>query len=151
MGHKFSGDGDLLLNIAAGTLAFACVVFAGQMIRLRYDADQARQMVSAGHPVPTLGETAVLASPEVTGAIDRAPLRGAGFQRSHDPDAMALSLLTVVDGIAYIDVRSARGDEIWPVGEGGLLPGAGRVLRISQHQGRWRVETANMTITGAGQ
>ena len=151
MARKFSGDDDVLLNLAAGVLAFACVVFAGQMIRLRYDADQARLMASAGPPVLLSREAAVLASPDVTGAIDRAPRPGLTLKPAHDPDAMTLSLLTVVDGVAYIDVLRARGDEIWPVGEGGILPGAGRVLRISQHQGRWRVETARMTIDRAAQ
>lgn len=151
MARKFSSNSDLLLNLAAGMLAFACVVFAGQMIRLRYEADQARQTARVGPPVLLSRDAAVLASPEVTGAIDRAPRRGLALKGSHDPDAMTLSLLTVVDGVAYIDVRSVRGDEIWPVGEGGILPGAGRVLRISQRDGRWRVETVRMTIDSAAQ
>ena len=42
--------------------------------------------------------------------------------------------------------NSAVQRRVWPVGEGGKIPGVGQVLKIDRIDGRWQVTTTDMTI-----
>lgn len=56
------------------------------------------------------------------------------------------SLLTVVDGVAFVEIALARGRTLVPVSVGTVLPGGYRVDAIEQRNGRWALHTGTFVI-----
>jgi hypothetical protein len=150
---KTPDRGDALINAASALLAFACAFFAGLMIRDRQHLEDVRLAEARTTRIvtPQAQIAALAAENEVTGAIDPLPSRLRLRNGTHPPAAPSFELLAVVDGVAFVAIGGPQGEEIWPVGEGSVLPGAGRVLSISQNQNRWQLTTSRMTISGARQ
>ena len=55
-------------------------------------------------------------------------------------------LLTVIDGIAFVEVLTLRGKEIRPISVGSRLPGAGPVERIERINGRWTLIAGDVKL-----
>jgi hypothetical protein len=147
---------DLLLNSAAAGLAFTCAFFAGLMIlRLERMENPPADLGLNFKIMDRKQQSAGLreADPEFTGSIDRESPRRLAHPETKDngPKVTDFRLLSVVDGVAFVEIAGPGGKEIWPVGEGAVLPGAGRVLKIERDRNRWEVTASHFTITGERQ
>ncbi len=147
---------DIIFGALSLALAAACIFFAGYMvIRLQNMEDPPADM---GLNFPPKKERrsevdAVLVDPLATGSIDDA-LSGTGKSLprrivqpyTNDQPVLKYQLLSVIDGIAFVEVTKIRGTEIWPVREGSILPGAGQVEIIEKVAGRWRLATDKLKL-----
>jgi catechol 2,3-dioxygenase-like lactoylglutathione lyase family enzyme len=143
--------GDRLFTIAALGLALVSAGFGSLMVvRLERMGNQ---------PVPigtdlagTAADEVAAADSIVTGTIGRVgpalPAGAIGRHRRQGPQALGFRLLSVVDGVAFVEVMGPDGNELWPVDIGATLPGAGQVTSISRDDNRWHVRTSVMTISG---
>lgn len=147
---------DIIFGALSLALAAACIFFAGYMvIRLQNMEDPPADM---GLNFPPKKERrseveAVLVDPLVTGSIDEAQSKtGQSLPRrslqpyTKDQPVLKYQLLSVIDGIAFVEVTKIRGTEIWPVREGSILPGAGQVETIEKVAGRWRLATGKLRL-----
>lgn len=95
------------------------------------------------------------ADPLVTGTVGPRHVTGERLSRreeqTRDAQNLDFRLLSVVDGVAFVEVEGPGGKELWPVEVGATLPGAGQVISIERDARRWRLRTTLMTITGEGQ
>ena len=136
---------DFLTQALAAGLVLLCVVFAGYKVMKLQGMDNPPADMGLNFPPPKrkiITDDSILVDPMTTGAV--------GFQ-GQDVDGTArvlqpftneapiqdYRLLTVIDGVAFVEVLTLRGKEIMPIVPGARLPGAGRVERIVQVDGRW--------------
>ena len=148
---------DLAMNLLSFALAGSCSFFAGYMILRLQGMDN--PPADLGLYFPDAGKQhsanqAVLVDPTATGAIDPAPrhaiTRQPVAQPSRDESPVRdYRLLSVIDGIAFIEVTTLKGKTILPVSEGSELPGAGVVTVIEKVGGHWRVTAGAETIAAA--
>ncbi|MBI2718649.1 MAG: hypothetical protein HY245_07055 [Rhizobiales bacterium] len=145
---------DILLKILSVILAGSCAAFAGAMVLRLQSMDNPPADMGLNFPDPPKRHStdkAVLVDPGSTGSIDRpdmaAPSLGEPIQpyRAETP-LRDFRLLTVIDGIAFVEVATLKGREIMPLGIGATLPGAGTVERIDKVGGRWQVVAGSETI-----
>jgi len=130
---------DLMFNAASMILACGCAFFAGMMfVRL----ERGENLLASG---PAPGERAMAADPLITGSTAQ-PADSPTMSR-----AAGIRLLAVVDGLALIEISQAGERRVWPVGEGGKVPGVGQILKIDRVDGRWQVTTTDMTIAADDQ
>ncbi len=139
---------DLLLNIASSAFAFACAFCAGFMLL----------NVAGGRGGPealpvTVGgaQFRAAADPLITGSVTPVERRRENTAAATVPPAtyqapVSYTLLSVIDGTAFIEIADISGARIWPVAKGELLPGAGRVTSIERISGRWQVAAGDRTI-----
>ncbi len=152
---KFSPSGklgDRLFTIVAVGFAAISGGFGGLMvIRLERMENPPLMMGLDFSSLQTDAEK-IATDPIHTGTIGRTrPPAGRaanGRRREQGPQALEFRLLSVVDGVAFVEVMGPEGTELWPVDVGTNLPGAGEVTRISRNQNRWQLSTTTMTITG---
>ncbi len=55
-------------------------------------------------------------------------------------------LLTVIDGVAFVELRTFRGKEIVPVTQGAKLRGAGTVDIVAREGGRWTLVAGDLRL-----
>lgn len=149
-----SGEfGERLFTVAALALAMASGGFGGLMVvRLEQMENPPKVM---GLNFPGLGDNAVT-DPIETGTIGRRQFHATSSHRgtapvARSPQNIDFRLLSVVDGVAFVEVHGPDGSELWPVNVGATLPGAGQVIAIDRDANRWRIRTTVMTISGQPQ
>lgn len=149
-----SGEfGERLFTIAALALAVASGGFGGLMVVRLERMENPPDMM--GLDFSSLRDDAV-ADPVQTGTISRRPFPATASRRGEAPPArrpqsVDFRLLSVVDGVAFVEVQGPNGSELWPVNVGAELPGAGQVIAIDRDANRWRIRTTVMTISGQPQ
>ena len=148
-------------DIAATTLSIAlaggCLVFAGYMIvRVQhmenppadlglYFPDKSLRIEPQPvlvDPMPTRSIAALPGEPWPANAPPRQPY-------SADTPVLGYRLLSVFDGIAFIEVTDLRGTRLQPVSVGAQLRGAGEVEAIEQAGGRWQVIAGGKVVARA--
>lgn len=87
-----------------------------------------------------------------TQSITRPAADGAAPGRPAQPwsrqsPVMGHRLLTVVDGLAFVEVTRMTGKEIVAVSRGSDLPGAGGVAWIERVDGRWQLKAGDVSLT----
>lgn len=142
--------GERLFTWAAVALAIVSGGFGGLMVvRLERMENPPLMM---GLDFSSLQEDA---DPLVTGTISPRPVIESQVSRlpeqTRDAANLDFRLLSVVDGVAFVEVEGPGGKELWPVDIGATLPGAGQVISIERDARRWRLRTTLMTITGEAQ
>lgn len=55
-------------------------------------------------------------------------------------------LLTVIDGVAFVEMSTLEGKEIRPVAVGNRLPGADMIERIERIDGRWMLVAGDVKL-----
>lgn len=148
--HLSARAGDILLNTASAVFAFSCAVFAGHMIlRLERMKDPPADL---GLDFSAMDAARRTADPMVTASIGSGASRGGATLPPLPPSAQVpvtdFRLVAVANGKALIEVAGPGRRQFWEVGEGDVLPGAGRVLRIMREGGAWHVSATYMTIAG---
>ena len=123
---------DLIFGALSLALAGVCIYFAAYMvIRLQNMEDPPADM---GLNFPAKKERrseveAVLVDPLITASIepsgDAQPARRIRQPYTRHQPVLNYQLLTVIDGIAFVELTRIKGKEVWPVREGSILPAAG--------------------------
>ncbi len=154
MKHRVSGEfGERLFTIVALALAVVSGGFGGLMVVRLERMENPPDMM--GLDFSSLRDDAA-ADPIQTGTIGRRQLPASPSQRREAavtgrPQNIDFRLLSVVDGVAFVEVQGPNGNELWPVNVGETLPGAGQVIAIDRDADRWRIRTTLMTISGQPQ
>ena len=136
---------DIAVNALAFLLAGSCSYFAGYMIlRLQHmenpPADMGLNFPPSKKKIIT--DEPVLVDPLATNAIDFSTSESKSRvvqPYTRDSPVLDRLLLTVIDGIAFVEVVRVTGKEIVALSVGSELPGAGQVRRIERTNGRWRL------------
>ena len=145
---------DALTYVLAVCLAATCIGFAGyKVIKLRSRENPPADM-GLNFPPPKrdmITDDTVLVDPMITqSTTPAAPLPGSARRILQPYVAGApiqdYRLLTVIDGLAFVEVLTLKGREIRPISVGSRLPGAGRVERIERVGGRWTLIAGDVKL-----
>jgi hypothetical protein len=135
-----------------------CIYFAVYMVIRLQNLDDPPADMGLNFPAKKERRSdaqAVLVDPLITGSIEPAgdgqPVRSIRQPYTRDQPVLNYQLLTVIDGIAFVELTRIKGKEVWPVREGSILPGAGRVDVIEKVGDRWRLATATVKIEARAQ
>jgi hypothetical protein len=145
-------------DIAAKALSVAfaagCSLFAGYMILRLQHMENPPADLGLNFPEKSLriDPQPVLVDPMPTKSItpassERVPAFAPLVQpyRAETP-VLGYRLLSVFDGIAFIEVTDLKGPRLQPVSVGSELQGAGEVEAIEQVAGRWQVRASGRVI-----
>lgn len=145
---------DLLTQALVFCLAAACLGLAGyKVIQLR-SMENPPADLGLNFPAPKrkiISDDTILTDPMPTNTITR----GSGMTRaprilqpySDEAPIQEYRLLTVIDGVAFVEVLTLRGKQIVPVAAGARLPGAGTVEHIEMRQGHWELLAGGVKLT----
>ena len=136
----------LSLVLAGGVIAFA----AYKVVDLNAMENPPANM---GLNFPAAKRKVIMEGPSATDPLTTQSL-GAATPPLPRPDAAgaeegglyAYELLTVINGVAFVTVASARGQTLVPVTIGTKLPGGLTVEAISRRGGRWAMVAGNLLI-----
>lgn len=145
---------DVATQALAIALAVGCVIFAGyKVVKLRNmenpPADMGLNLPKPKRKVIT--DDTILVDPMTTESIS-APGRdseyGGRILQPYTSKApiQDYRLLTVIDGVAIVEVLTLRGKEIKPMVTGMRLPGAGPVDSIKRVGGRWTLVAGDVKL-----
>ncbi len=149
---------DALTYFFAVSLAASCIAFAGyKVIKLRGMEDPPADMGLNFPPSKRkiITDDTILVDPLTTSTTSREsadPGRPGRVLQPFTAEApiQDYRLLTVIDGVAFVEVLTLRGKEIMPVSVGGRLPGAGPVERIGMDDGRWILIAGDVKLKADG-
>lgn len=149
--------GDVVTYMLAVALAAGSIGFAGyKVIKLRGMEDPPADL-GLNFPPP---KRKIIIDPGVdidnlaTNSISPAPADGrpaaAGQVRqpysSEFTPVEGYKLLTVIDGVAFVELKTFRGKEIVPVTMGAKLRGAGKVDVLAKEGGRWTLVAGDLRL-----
>lgn len=150
MAEKFT---DILTYVLSVALAAGVITFAAyKVIKLNGMENPPANM---GLNFPPLKRKVIIdeateADPIITqslGVPESSGLRlTPGFIRGDEEAISSYQLLTVVDGVAFIEVAVASGKVLVPVTVGTRLPGGYRVESIERQDGRWVLVAGSLTL-----
>lgn len=145
---------DLLTQALALSLAAACLILAGYKVLSLHNMENPPADMGLNFPEPKrkliTGDT-ILTDPMPTNAIGSATTEGAEGARvlqpySNEAPIQDYRLLTVIDGVAFVEVLTLKGKQVMPLALGARLPGAGPVSRIEKRQGRWQLLAGDVRL-----
>ena len=145
---------DALAYALAVGLAAGCIVFAGYKVVVLRSMENPPADLGLNFPPPkrkVITDDAVVIDPLTTqstapiAAVPGRPLRVVQPYAAEAP-IQDYRLLTVIDGVAFVEVLTLRGKEIRPISVGTRLPGAGPVERIARSNGRWTLVAGDVTL-----
>lgn len=145
---------DALAYVLTVGLAAGCIAFAGYKVMKLRSMDNPPADMGLNFPPPKrkmITDDAVEVDPLTTqSTAPAAAVRASGQQVVQPYVAEApiqdYRLLTVIDGIAFVEVLTLRGKEIRPISVGTRLPGAGPVDRIDRINGRWTLIAGDVKL-----
>lgn len=147
-------SGDLAITVISFGLAAACLGFAGYKIMQLQKMENPPADLGLNFPDKSLRiePQPVLVDPTITHSTDplpstAPPARAPVVQpyRAQTP-VLGYRIVSVFDGIAYIEVIDVKGARLQPVSIGSELPGAGPVEAIEQSSGRWQVRAGGKVV-----
>ena len=136
---------DALTYALAVGLAAACIAFAGYKVMKLRSMENPPADMGLNFPPPKrklITDDTVLVDPMITQSTTPATPSARGEQRILQPfvaeaPIQDYRLLTVIDGVAFVELLTLKGRDIRPISVGTRLPGAGQVERIERVGGRW--------------
>jgi hypothetical protein len=144
---------DVLSYVLAVGLAAACITFAGYKVfklrtmenipadlGLNFPPPKRKMITDDGIEVDPLATQSIT---PVDGPASAGPIRQPYV---NELPALSYRLITVVNGVAFIEIQTIRGKEILPAAAGARLRGAGTVRWIERRGGRWVVEAGDLTL-----
>jgi hypothetical protein len=148
--------GGLLVGLAA-----LCVYFAASNVIKLQNMDDPPADMGLNFPEKKQRRSAaeaVLVDPLVTGSINDPATNMDGSVRHRlvqpytlDQPVLDYRLLTVINGIAFVEVTRLKGKEVLPVREGSTLPGAGLVEAIEKVGDHWRLVSSDLMLKAQAQ
>lgn len=152
-GNPATKPSDILTYVLAIALAAGCLAFAGYKVFKLGAMENPPVDIGLNFPPPKrklITDASVLVDPVTTQSVDAAasaPPPGSPVQPyTKEAPVESYRLLTVIDGVAFVELKTFRGTDIVPVSEGARLPGAGRVISIVRHDGRWQLTAGDVSI-----
>lgn len=148
MAEKFT---DILTYVLSVALAAGVITFAAyKVIKLN---GMENPPANLGLNFPPLKRKVIIdeameADPITTQSLGKAGSTAAVLTPGHGNEEAISSyqLLTVVDGVAFIEVGVATGTVLVPVTVGTRLPGGYRVESIERHNGRWMLVAGSLKL-----
>lgn len=145
---------DLVAQIAALALAVTCAVFAGYKVMKLRGMENPPPDMGLNFPAPKrkiITDDSILVDSLTTGSIGPAVKESPSPHRPLQPytseaPLQDYRLIQVINGMAFVEVRTLRGKEVRLLTEGVHLPGAGTVTRISRRDGRWTLQAGDVTL-----
>lgn len=154
-GINLSKATDVLTYILAVGLAASCIAFAGYKVIILRQMENPPPDMGLNFPAPkrkVITDDTIKVDSLITGSTSasgdsKARQRGRILQPyTEEPPIQDYRLLTVIDGVAFVEVRTLRGKDILPLIAGARLPGAGRVERVQRINGRWTLTAGEITL-----
>lgn len=145
---------DALTYIFAVGLAATCIAFAGyKVLKLRSMENPPADM-GLNFPPPKrrmITDDTILVDPLTTGSTggtSEMPEKPGRILQPYTAESPIhdYRLLTVIDGVGFVEVLTLRGKQIMPLAAGARLPGAGRVDSIGIVDGRWTLIAGDVTL-----
>jgi hypothetical protein len=147
---------DTVTYVISVALAAGCIIFAGYKVIALQRMENPPADLGLNFPPPKrkiITDDSILVDPASTQATS--PL----LQESGDPRPLqpytsqapveSYRLLTVIDDVAFVEIKTYRGKDILPLTAGAQLPGAGPVERIERVGGRWSLAAGDLNLTAA--
>lgn len=151
-----SSAGDVVTYMLAVALAAGSIGFAGyKVIKLRgmedppadlglnFPPPKRKMIIDPGVDIDNLKTNAI------TSADDNQPAAASPPRQPYSSEFIPVEsykLLTVIDGVAFVELKTFRGKEVVPVTQGATLRGAGKVDVIAKEGGRWTLVAADMRL-----
>ena len=154
-GINLSKATDLLTYILAVGLAASCIAFAGYKVVILQAMENPPPDMGLNFPAPkrkVITDDTIQVDSLITGSTgasgdSQAHRRGRVLQPyTAEPPIQDYRLLTVIDGVAFVELRTLRGKDILPLIAGARLPGAGQVERVERVEGRWTLTAGDVTL-----
>lgn len=148
---------DLVTYVLSVAFAAGCVAFAGYKVIKLQGMENPPVNLGLNFPPPKrkiITDQGVEVDPITTRTVMPDPRAGDAPVRPAQPyvdeaPVESYALLTVIDGVAFVELTTLRGKEIVPVAQGGRLPGAGAVDRIERIGGAWVLTAGEVSIVSA--
>lgn len=148
---------DLLTQALVFCLAAACLGLAGYKVITLSNMENPPANMGLNFPVQKrkiITDDTILTDPMPTNTTSRSGQGASGVPRilqpySNEAPIQDYRLLTVIDGVAFVDVLTLQGKQVVPVAVGARLPGAGTVISIDKRQGRWELVAGDVKLTSA--
>ena len=145
---------DALTYALAVSLAAGCIVFAGYKVLKLRSMENPPADLGLNFPPPKrklITDDAVLVDPQTRQATSPAIEAAAAQDRpvqpyTNDVPIQDYRLLTVIDGVAFVELLTLNGKDIRPVSVGTRLPGANLVERIDRIDGRWTLIAGDVKL-----
>lgn len=149
---------DLLTQVLSLGLAAACLILAGYKVISLRNMENPPADMGLNFPEPkrkVITDEPVLVDPMPTNSTaepesDAEPPRVLQPYRAEAP-IQDYRLLTVIDGVAFVEVLTLKGKQVMPIAIGSRLPGAGPVMRIDKRNGRWELVAGEVTLLSEAQ
>ena len=154
-GINLSKATDLLTYILAVGLAASCIAFAGYKVVILQAMENPPPDMGLNFPAPkrkVITDDTIQVDSLITGSTGvsgdaQARQPGRVLQPyTAEPPIQDYRLLTVIDGVAFVELRTLRGKDILPLIAGARLPGAGQVERVERVEGRWTLTAGDVTL-----
>ena len=145
---------DFLTYTLSLSLAVGCIAFASYKVTKLRMMENPPADLGLNFPAPRrklITDIAVEVDPMSTQSVSpvpdnvRLPERPVQPYTSEAP-VESYRLLTVIDGVAFVEIKTFRGTEIVPVAKGGRLPGAGTVETLERSDGRWTMVAGDVKL-----
>lgn len=145
---------DALTYLFAVSLAATCIAFAGYKVLKLHGMENPPADMGLNFPPPKRKMTTddmILVDPLTTGSTAGNPEvreKPGRILQPYTAEApiQDYRLLTVIDGVGFVEVLTLQGKKIMPIATGAKLPGAGRVDSIGIVDGRWTLVAGNVTL-----
>jgi len=144
MADKFS---DVITYVLSLTLAAGVIAFAAYKVTVLNGMDNPPANMGLNFPAPrrkVIMDGLPGADPITTQSLP--PTMEQPSPRETQGGLQAYSLLTVVDGVAFVAVDTDAGKTLVPVTVGSTLPGGLTISAIRRQEGRWRLVAGNLTL-----
>ena len=150
---------DLLTYALAICLAAGCFAFASYKVIMLRGMDDPPPDLGLNFPPPKrklITDDSILVDPLTTQSVQPVPRDAAPPSRALQPytsevPVESYKLLAVIDGVAFVEMKTFRGKDIVPLTAGSRLPGAGRVESIERRNGRWLLVAGDVRIVSERQ
>ena len=148
--------GDIVTYSLAVALAAGSIGFAGYKVILLRSMENPPADLGLNFPPPKRKiiidpgiDIDQLTTNSITPAPDSGPVRPAPVRQPYSSEFTPVEgykLLTVIDGVAFVELKTFRGKEIVPVTQGARLRGAGTVDLVAKEGGRWTLVAGDLRL-----
>lgn len=145
---------DIFAYAFAVGLAMGCLGFASYKVVTLRAMENPPADLGLNFPAPKrkmITDDSVLVDPATTNSVtpiagDASPPPRPLQPYTAEVPVESYKLLAVIDGVAFVEVKTFRGTDIVPVAEGARLPGAGRVQLLTRNGGRWMLIAGHVKL-----
>lgn len=148
--------GDVVTYMLAVALAAGSIGFAGYKVFKLHSMENPPADLGLNFPPPKRKmitdpgvDIDTLTTNTLTPARGETPAAPAPIRQPYSAEFTPVEsyrLLTVIDGVAFVELQTFRGKEIVPVTQGSKLRGAGLVDTVAKEGGRWTLIAGDIRL-----